>query len=68
MTRLLLLAALLAGCDVSHIQDEIAKCHANGYSAKTVALHDVDCCSVLNGDDVCIPARGVTRHRRETGQ
>lgn len=69
MTRLLLIAALLGGCSAGRTTEEaIAHCHANGYWAATRHGSPVNCCSRVNGDDVCIHHADVTRHRRETGQ
>lgn len=70
MTRLsLLLALAVAGCHVPSQEVQIAHCHTNGYSARTYQKSRyVNCCSVLNGDRVCLRASDVTKHRREAGQ
>lgn len=69
MTRLLLLVALVAGCGYPGDREaEIAHCNRNGYFATTERSYLVLCCSHVNGNDVCLPAQEVTRHRRETGQ
>lgn len=69
MIRLsLLLALAVAGCAVQNYEHLIEKCHQYGYFARSRPGKPVQCCSRVNGDDVCIPAVYVTRHRRETGQ
>jgi hypothetical protein len=65
MRTIVLTCVLLAACQPQ--EEQVEHCHANGYTAKTQGLiTPVECCSALNGDDVCIHADRVTKHRSET--
>lgn len=65
-TGISLLALALVGCGGPSDEDLVAKCHVLGYTANVKYGWPVQCCSVLNGDSVCLHAAEVTKHRRET--